>query len=199
MLDPRIVRTLDADAQGHWLVFIARYCSDLYSQVSEGMEENEVLNFMMGIQFASTIEGRLTAGVATEDDLEWLQLAEDEMDERELFEDPLETIHVFGLVGIPHFDVGKQQDALVVTTDILALAGFDRNKYSVCLDITRAPQIYIEVLFDAVDETGTFVQKVSEGMRKVFEVLFVDHQVPGHVGVIIDGQNYPWINGRIER
>lgn len=121
------------------------------------------------------------------------------MNERELFEDPLETIHVFGLVGIPHFDVGKQQDALVVTTDILALAGFDRNKYSVCLDITRAPQIYIEVLFDAVDETRTFVQKVSEGMRKVFEVLFVDHKVPGNVKVIIDDENYPWVNGRIER
>lgn len=196
MLDPRITRTLDADAQGHWLVVIARYCSDLYSLVSEGMEENEVLNFMMGIQFASTIEGRITAGVATEDDLEWLQSAEDELDEREFAENPLSTVYIAGKITKPDFVDTKQNAAIDMTEEILKISGFRPSRYCVDYDITEG---FIEVNFDVADEEWTIVNWISTTMRKVFEVLMIPHKVPGNVKVIIDGQNYPWVNGRIER
>lgn len=196
MLDPRIVRTLDAEEQGHWLVFIARYCSDLYRQVSEGMEENEVLNFMNAIQFASTIEGRLTAGVATEDDIEWLSLAKDEMDEREFVKNPLSTVYIAGKITKPDFVDTKQNAAIDMTEEILKIYGFKPSMFCVDYDITDG---FIEVNFDVVDVEWTTTDWISTTMKKVFEVLMIPHKVPGNVKVIIDDENYPWVNGRIER
>lgn len=201
MLDPKITRTLDADAQGHWLGFIAKYCSDLYSQVSAGMEENEVLNFMMGVQFASTIEGRLTAGVATEDDIEWLEAAEAEMDERGPEKDPLKTVEfTFAVPSVYHTRI-LQDGVISLTYSVLKLAGFNIMRTDVMIDRVDPDTVSdanLTINFDVEGESWDLLDWLSATMQRLFEVLQVPHKDPKSITVAVNGHPVSWSNNQIQ-